>query len=280
VPRNDVALRAAHAFTPAPDPFSALEALILSTPLLVGDEGIEEAVAEEIEPGTWAAAVPAVDVETNIGTITLPASRIVEVRKGDRILDVRVDALGLALLLGRTEGRLGLLEAIAERLQKSRPDLFAASLIVNDLQASIRQAFRSSGISRKALYDRMVAQGFEKTYHAVRGYVGDGGPLAPRDISDLRRLNDSLDLGLNDRRIGEIFAGVQRLRTFRRAAGRALAAAARGAVVSSDLTRVDSETGLSLADLREIVIEATVVSVHCRPEPVPLAELGRLTRKE
>lgn len=281
-PRNDISLVAAHEFTPEPDPFAAFESLMLSSPLLVGDEGLEEALAEEDESGTWSAAVPAVDIETDIGTITLPASRTVEVRRGDRIVDVRANALeaGAVLLVGRTEGRLGLLEAMAERLQRSRPDLFAAGLIVSDLQASVRRAFRSSGLSRKALYDRLVAYGFEKTYHAVRGYVGDAGPLAPRDIGDLRRLNQALELGFSDRRILEIFAGVQRLRTFRRAAGRALAAAARGATIASDATRVDGETGLSLADLRDVVIEAVVVAVHHRAEPVALTELGRLERKE
>jgi hypothetical protein len=280
-PVNDISFVASHAVTVQLDPFTHFEHLVLSSPLLIGDEGVYETVAEEIEPGTWVAAVEAVDVDTDVGVITLASSRVVDVRRGDRIIDCRADALeaGACLLIGRTEGRLGLLEAMAERLQKSRPDLFAASLLVSDAQATIRRAFRSSGMTRVQLHENLVALGFEKTYHAVRGYVGDGGPLAPRDIGDLHRLNQALELDLSNRHVDEIFAGVQRLRAFRRAAGKALAAAARGATITADMSRVDRETGLSLADLRDVVLEATVLEVRRRPELVALAELGRLERK-
>ena len=80
--------------------------------------------------------------------------------------------------------------------------------------------------------------------------------MAPRDLVDLRWLNTALDLGMSDRFVQELFAGVQRRRVFRRAAGRALAEAARGSTVVADGDRVDTETGLSIADLRDAIIEA------------------------
>ena len=126
------------------------------------------------------------------------------------------------------------------------------------------------------LYERLVALGFAKTYQAARGYVADGGPLAPRDLSDLRRLNTSLSMGYDDRRIREVFTAVRRERTFRRATGRALAAAARSTVLMPDADLIDAETGLSVADLQELILEARVLAVrHCEA-PVSLSETGLL----
>lgn len=265
---------------PEVDPFAELEKLLVGGQLIVGEEGVEEGVAEEIEEGKWAAAVEAVEVETDAGVIRLPAERLVDVRIDDRIVDYRAQDLkaGMFLLIGRRAGRVGLLDALAERL-KHRPDLFAATLLVTDLQSNVRKAFRTSGITISQLFRRMRAAGFSKTYAAARGYVGEGGPLAPRDLDDLRRLNAVLQIGFDDVRIREIFAGVSRLRNFRRAAGRALAAAARGATIA-DSDAVDPETGLSVADLRDVVLEARVIDVRSCPELVPLAELGRLEAKE
>jgi hypothetical protein len=264
------------------DPLAQLEPLGMSTPLVIGDEGVEEVVAEESEEGTWAADVQAVDVYTDRGRIVLPAKRSVEVRSDDDILDCCAEDLkpGMCLLIGRREGRLGLLEAMADRLQKTRPDLFVASLLVSDLRSAVRRAFRAANISISEFYERMRLEGFDKTYQTARGYVVDSGPLAPRDRSDLHLLNQVLKLGFSSRRILEVFAGVQRLRNFRRAAGRALASAARESTLNTTDFRVDDETGLSLADLREAVMEATVVEVRPRPEPVPLGELGRLEVRE
>jgi hypothetical protein len=74
----------------------------------------------------------------------------------------------------------------------------------------------------------------------------------------------------------ELFAVVQRRRVFRRAAGRALAEAARSAMVVEDDLRVDPETGLSIADLRDAVVEAVVLTVSACDSPFPLTMLGRL----
>jgi hypothetical protein len=265
---------------PEVDPFAELEKVLVGGQLTVGQEGVEEGVAEEIEEGKWAAAVEAVEVETDAGVIRLPSARLVDVRIDDKIVDCRAQDLraGMFLLIGRKAGRVGLLDALAERL-KDRPDLFAATLLVTDLQSNVRRAFQTSRITITQLYERMREAGFSKTYAAARGYVGEGGPLAPRDIEDLRRLNAVLKIGFDDVRIREVFAGVSRLRNFRRAAGRALAAAARGATVAES-NAVDPETGLSVADLRDVVLEAEVIRVTSCPELVPMAELDRLEAKE
>ena len=275
---HSVSMTEAEKMDVARDPFAPFESLVLSSPFVLGDEGVEDVVAEEGENGQWFASVLAVDINTEIGKITLPRARMVEVRKGNRILDRRADILepGMFLLVGRREGRLGLLEALAERLQKARPDLIAAGLMVSDLQTVVQRGFRDSQFSVTQLHEVLGTLGFEKTYQAVRGYVGKGGPLAPRDIADVRRLNEALSLGLAPSRINTIFAAVQKLRNFKRAAGRALATAARGSTVQSDVSRVDRETGLSMADLREVVVEAKILSVSNRAEPVPLTEIGHM----
>jgi hypothetical protein len=131
-------------------------------------------------------------------------------------------------------------------------------------------------MTRMDLFERLRSLGFKKTYHAARGYVDEDGPLAPRDLVDLQRLNEALGLDMGDRRLKEVFAGVRRWRTFRRAAGKALIAASRGALGAPEATRVDRETGLSLADLRELVLEAVVLEVRDCPEPVSLGEVGHL----
>ena len=52
--------------------------------------------------------------------------------------------------------------------------------------------------------------------------------------------------------------------------------AARGSTVVADGDRVDTETGLSIADLRDAIIEATVITVAPCDSPMPLTVLGRL----
>jgi hypothetical protein len=106
--------------------------------------------------------------------------------------------------------------------------------------------------------------------------VDEEGPLAPRDYEDLRRLNDALAMGMNSLRLREAFAGVRRWRAFRRATGKALVAASRGSLITSEATRIDAETGLSVADLRELVLEAEVLEVRPCDEPVAFAEIGYL----
>ena len=267
----------AHEFIPAPDPFEAFEQLLVAAPLF-GEEGPSETLAAEGADGHWRTEVEAVEVSTDSGTILLPVDRAVDVREGNRLHEVRADRLapGMFLLINRSAGRVGLLDAVAEQLRSHRPDLYAANLIIRDLRASIREGFLGSGMNAAELYERLVSLGFAKTYQAARGYVADDGPLAPRDLSDLRRLSASLSLGYDDRRTAETFTAVQRERTFRRATGRALAAAARSTVLLPDADIVDADTGLSVADLQELILEAKVLAVrHCET-PVSLSETGLL----
>ena len=100
--------------------------------------------------------------------------------------------------------------------------------------------------------------------------------MAPQHFEDLQYLDRALGLGMSDTHLRELFAGVQRRRGFRRAAGRALAAAARDSTVVIDDDRIDAETGLTVADLRDAIVEATVISVTAGDGPVPLSLLGTL----
>jgi hypothetical protein len=47
--------------------------------------------------------------------------------------------------------------------------------------------------------------------------------------------------------------------------------------MTAEATQIDHETGLSLADLRELVLEAGVLSVTDCPDPVPLTDIGHLS---
>lgn len=275
---NEIFIAEALQSRPEEDPFENFESLLRSSPLIIGDEGPEESVAEEVEDGTWTSAVESVEIQTEAGLILLPCRRVIEARMNERIVECCAEDLkpGTYLFIGRREGRIGLLEALAERLAKHRPDIVTALLLVRDLQMRIAQKFKSSGMTKADLFRRLEERGFDKTYQAAKGYVEDDGPLAPRDVDDLGRLNDALQLGLSHLRVTEIFKGVHRLRVFRRAAGRALNAAARASTFAEDLTRVDPETGLSLADLRDVVQEAKVLRVTKCPEPVPMADIGHL----
>ena len=263
---------------PEVDPFEELRPLFESAPLNVADEGVEDVVAEREGDGEWRGAVEAAEVVTDAGAFYLPRERIVEVREGNDITERRAAALqpGMIVLVGRRGGRVGLLEAVTDRLGKERPDLVAARLLSQDLRRRVHQAFRASGMATAELFERLKALGFEKTYAAARGYVDEDGPLAPRDFEDLRRLANVLRLGMSEQRLREAFRGVRRWRGFRRAAGKALARASRAALMAEDETRVDAKTGLSIADLREAVLEARVLEVRECANPVPVAEIGYL----
>ena len=264
-------------FVPTPDPFEAFEPLLVTAPLL-GEEGPSEMLAEEGEDGRWLTQVDAIEIVTDSGVIRLPVDRVVDVRIQNALDEVRADRLtpGMFLIVNRSAGRVGLLSAVADRLRTHRPDLYVANLIIRDLHASIRERFRRSGMSKINLYDRLVELGFDKTYQAARGYVGEGGPLAPRDFSDLKRLNKILGLGYDDRRLAEVFNAVRRERAFRRATGRALAEAARSTVIVEDTSLVNDDIGLSVADLQELVLEAKVLRVRLCDTPIPLSETGAL----
>jgi hypothetical protein len=281
VPTQVVVVDALEA-VPEIDPFEALQPLLASVPLAVGDEGVEDAVGEELATGEWRGAVEAVEVVTDAGTFFLPRDRLVDIRTDDEIVECRAAALrpGMVLVVDRRGGRIGLLEAVADRLTKERPDLLAANLLIGHLRRAVQRAFVASGMTRMDLFERLRSVGFEKSYQAARGYVDEDGPLAPRDFVDLQRLNQALGLGMSQQRLQEVFAGVRRSRAFRRAVGKALVVASRGSLVTtSEATRIDRETGLSIADLRELVLEAGVLDVRECSEPVPLVDIGYLRER-
>lgn len=275
---NEIVVVDARETAPEIDPFEALQPLLSSIPLIVGEEGIEESIAEQTSDAAWHGAVDAVEVVTDKGMILLPRARLVDVRKGEEIVTCRAEALqpGSFLIIDRHGGRLGLLEALSERLKRERPDLLAANLLIRELRTNAQGSFSASGLTYNEFFERLRSIGFEKTYHTACSYVDDDGPMAPRDFEDLKRLNEVLSLDMSGLRLRELFTGVQRWRGFRRAAGRALIAASRVSLESTDALRVDHETGLSLADLRDLVLEAGILEVRECSEQVPLIEIGRL----
>ena len=263
-------------YVPEPDPFESLSSLFDLDPLDIGGEGPARGLARESDRGDWSATVPALQVLTDRGRLLLEVGRPVDVRVGPRIEEWRPEQLepGAILLVGRRQGRVGLLEALEERLGH-RPDLIAARYLLDDYRRLVRAHWAACGLSLAALHRAMTDLGCEKTMHAVRSWVTEG-TMAPQHLEDLQRLNAALGLGMSEIQVRELFAGVQRRRGFRRAAGRALAAAARDSTVVADDERVDAETGLSVADLREAVVEATVVAIRPCDHPVPMTLLGTL----
>lgn len=263
-------------YVPEPDPFEAFVSLFDLDPLDIGGEGPIGVLAREEDAGSWTAAVPAVEVLTDRGRLLLESGRPVDVREGPRIVERRPEMLepGAILLVGRRQGRVGLLEALEERF-RDRADLMAARVLVDHYRRRVLARFAESGLTILALHRVLDGLGCDKTYAAVRTWVTDS-TMAPQQKDDLERLNDALELGYSQRQVDELFAGVQRRRGFRRAAGRALAAAARDSTLVVDVNRVDDDTGLSIADLREAVVEVIVVAVNPCDSPAPLALLGRL----
>ena len=264
-------------YEPTPDPFEEFEPLLVSSRLF-GEEGPRDMLAEESEDGRWATEVEAIEIKTDSGIIFLPVYRIVDVRSQNNLDEIRADQLapGMHLIVNRTAGSLGLLDAVAERLRIHRPDLYVANLVIRDLRDVVRASFRRSGMSQTGFYRNLVKIGFTKTYQAARGYVVESGPLAPRDFSDLKRINTILELDYDEARLTEIFVAVKRERSFRRATGRALAAAARSSLAVEETGLVDDEIGLSVADLHELVLEAKILEIGERQLKVPLSETGIL----
>jgi len=263
-------------YVPEPDPFVSLASLFELDPLDIGGEGPASSLARESVGGDWTASVPAMRVVTDRGVLLLETGRAVDVRDGPKVVERRAELLepGAILLVGRRQGRVGLLEALEERLG-DRPDLMAARFLVDNYRRRVRVRFAESGLSIVGLHGVLAGLGCDKTTAAVRSWVTDG-TMAPQRFEDFERLNRGLELGFSPVQARELFAGVQRRRGFRRAAGRALAEAARGSTVVADDSRVDPETGLSIADLREAVVEAVVTEVSPCDHPVPLTLLGRL----
>ena len=267
-------------FIQEPDPFEEFESLLLPGPLF-SEEGPRDTLAEKGEDGRWTTEVAAVEVITDAGMILFPKSRAVDVRDRESLVSMSASLItpGMFLILNRQAGSAGLLNAVSERMRAQRPDLYAVNVVIGNLREALRVGFRSSGMSYMDLYRRLRALGFAKTYQAARGYVQETGPIAPRDFHDLKALCTALELHYDDSDLRQIFQMVRRERSFRRALGRALVRAARTTTVSSLDDAIDDETGLSISDLTELVLEAKVVEVRECEFPVPLTEIGFLRTK-
>jgi hypothetical protein len=259
------------------DPFSPLGSLLRDERPLLDDEGSAERIARTDGDG-WSTLVEAVEVDTNEGRILLGCDDEVDVltNAADPATILARDLQrGMRLVIGREQGRVGLLEALESSLQH-RQDILVARLLIRDYRDRLRDAFGAGGRDVRALTDALRKLGCTKTEQTIRTWVTVGGPMAPRDYEDLLRLSTALGLDLSSQRHREVFGGLTRVRVFRRAAGRALAQAALTAISTLDDIRIDPETGLSVADLRDAVVVSTVESVRLLPEPVRLADTGRL----
>jgi hypothetical protein len=263
-------------YVPEPDPFESLSSLFDLDPLDIGEEGPTRGLARQTAQGDWSATVPAFRVVTDRGQLLLEAGKQVDIRDGLKIEERRPEQLqpGSILLVGRRQGRVGLLEALEERLGH-RPDLIAARYLLDDYRRRTRTRWAESGLTIAALHLAMTELGCDRTLFAVRSWVTES-TMAPQQFEDLEYLNTALGLEMTETFMRELFAGVQRRRGFRRAAGRVLAAAARDSTVVANDQRVDSETGLTIADLREAVVEATVISITSCDQLVPITLLGIL----
>jgi hypothetical protein len=151
-------------------------------------------------------------------------------------------------------------------------------MIARDYRERIHSAFAESGLTQTQVHADMRARGCTKTIQSVRTWLKPTGPLAPRDFPDLERLTRVLGIERGALWLTEVFAGVTRLRVFRRAAGKALVQAAAASVGAADETRVDPATGLSIADLRDAVVIATISGISDIPREVRVAEVGRLVQ--
>lgn len=277
--RAPVAVADGAEYVPEPDPFESLSSLFDLDPLDFGGEGPARGLARQSDYGDWSATVRVLEVITDRGVLLLEVGKPVDVREGARIEERRPEQLmpGSILVIGRRQGRVGLLEAF-EELLGHRADLVAARYLLEDYRRIVRTRRAERGLSLVALHRAMVNAGCNRTLATVRSWVTEG-TMAPQHFEDLEYLNTVLGLGMSDTHKRELFAGVQRRRGFRRAAGRALAAAARDSIVVADGGRIDSETGLTVADLREAVVEAVVVSVNPCDVPVPITLVGILEDK-
>jgi len=266
-------------YVPERDPFEPLSSLFDLDPLDIGGEGPARGLARQSDQGEWSATAPAVEVITDRGRLLLEMGKPVDVRDGQKIEERRPEQLkpGSILLVGRSQGRVGLLEALEERL-RHRPDLVAARYLLDDYRRLVRTRWAESRMTPTKLHHAMTDLGCDRTPAAVRSWVTEG-TMAPQHLEDLQYLNRALGLGLSDIHMRELFAGVQRRRGFRRAAGRALAVAARDSTVVADDERLDADTGLTVADLRDAVVEATVLSVKPCDDPVPITLLGTLEER-
>lgn len=263
------------------DPFSPLRRLLLDDRPLIEEDGFE-AVAVHDDTGRWSGLRDAIEVQTNEGVLLLPADGEVDVLDGGELKTCRVEQLrhGMQVVVSRDDARRRLFDALTHTIEEDRPDLRAARMVVELFKRRIQDGFSAL---RRAFGDLAVQEfcrrvrlaGSTKSDAAIRGWIEPDGPLGPRDLEDLRCLCRALSLPTDEDWLRASHAALVRMRGFRRALGRALSEAARQAVAAND-SRVDPETGLSVADLREAVVVATVVAVGPQRRHVRATEVGRL----
>ena len=117
---------------PQQDVFSPLGSLLRDDRRLLEEEGETTEVAREVESGQWLAFVDAVEVETDLGRLLLPADSDVDILEPDGEPGEVVAASlkpGMQLIIGREAGRVGLLDALEARLQH-KPAILAARLLL------------------------------------------------------------------------------------------------------------------------------------------------------
>jgi hypothetical protein len=268
-------------FVPEPDPYSPLGALLGDDRPLISESDNLDHVAVERPGAGWVAEVMAVEVATDRGTVLLERESRIDVIVGNRIKAVPPNELkgGDRILIGRREGRVGLMDALQDTFAKLRPDLAVAYILMKDYRKRLQRAFLATGMSAGTLYQRLVMLGCTKDEQTVRSWVEPYGPMAPRDFNDNKYLVMALGLDIGARELREIFSGVLRIRGFRISAGQALARAAVAAAASTnsaDAARLEKEMGVSIADLKDAVIEANVIATRILDTPVPVTALGRL----
>jgi len=269
-------------FLAEPDPYSPLGALLGDDRPLISESDNFEHIALEKPGGGWSAEVMAIEIVTDKGTLLLEAEGMVDVIDGNRIKAVATNLLmpGATILIGRREGRVGLMDALQETFTKLRPDLAVAHILMKDYRRRLRLAYTSTGISLSSLYERLRALGCEKDQQTIKSWVGPYGPMAPREFSDNQHLCRVLGLNLSTQELNEIYSGVLRIRGFRISAGHALARAAVAAVASNNIAgaaRLEAEMGVSIADLKDAVIQAKVIARRNLDYPISVTALGRLT---
>ena len=269
-------------FLPEPDPYSPLAALLTDDRPLWAGEGAGDRIARESDSGEWSATTAAVEVRTMHGSILLPLGREVDVMAGDRITSLPVPELkpGHTILLGRQVGRLSLIEALQETLERQRPDLLGADLLTQDYHDRVVSAYNQSGLDPDSLHRKLLRLGCSKGLPAVRSWVlPSGGPMGPRDEHDHFLLNSALEIELSDEEVRQYYSAINRIRTFRRQAGRALSKAATAAAATGDDSHLQDQFGISVSDLNDAVVQTTVVSVQSSQEEVPFSAMGKLTQE-
>src|SRR5690606_3954999 len=129
-------------------------------PLDIGGEGPSRGLARQSDQGDWSATVPALKVVTDRGSLLLESGKPVDVREGPRIEERRPEQLrpGSVLLVGRSQGRVGLLEALGERLGH-RPDLIAARYLLDEYRRLVRTRWAQCELTVTALHRAMVGLG-------------------------------------------------------------------------------------------------------------------------